>query len=60
MENNMTVTSIVHGLRKSIRRISDYYSANNKIIAQRIEKNPEDLNNDSINLGDGDNSDLSV
>ncbi len=56
----MTVSSIVHGLRKSIRRISDYYSANNKIIAQRIEKNPEDLNNDSINLGDGDNSELSV
>ncbi len=42
-------SSVGQSFRKSLRRISDYYSANNKIVAQRIKKIELDR---TINDGD--------
>jgi len=46
--NNLSNISIGLSFRKSIRRLSDYYSANNRIIAQKIEKGQKSLNMDLI------------
>ena len=59
-KHNLSITSIGQGFRKSIRRISDYYIANNKIVAQHVKKGDPNASSDSISFNGSENSELSV